>query len=149
MDRFKFRLFSQRHWMLWVKAINIKTKVASCYKSEWDYIPQFYDGEYKEAELMQRTWLKDSKGKDIYEGDIVKYTAPDNYLEPSFISPIVWSDIYAGWAYKKTSQIFEDINEFEVPFWEHTEPEYNIYPYIEIIWNIYENPDLLPKPTNG
>jgi len=85
--------------------------------------------------LMQYTGLKDKDGKEIYEGDICGYGDKD----PS-IFLIIWQ--FNGWAKK-------------YPKWDKSLP----YPLIdkcdledigiEIIGNIYENPELLKGLKNG
>ena len=77
---------------------------------------------YNDVELMQYTGHKDKNGKEIYEGDIVKlfeYEVIDNIILPEEIVTI--SDIRVGCDTLRPSQ------------------------YIEIIGNIYENPEFLLK----
>ena len=78
--------------------------------------------------LMQYTGLHDKNGKEIYEGDIIKTFG----LLDNITGPVEFSD------YKLTWQIHpshwnEDVG-FEL---------FDIRVHLEVIGNIYENPDLL------
>ena len=81
--------------------------------------------------IMQHIGLKDKKGKEIYEGDVIKYSILDpmdfDYptLEPIRYSIIKWSKSAVGFAPMATSPV-----RFET---------------IEIVGNIYENPELIEK----
>jgi len=102
-------------------------------KEEVDYNPIVpYDWklndvfEDRDLIFMQYTGLKDKNGKEIYEGDIVKSKSHGLNYEIKFIEGGFCAD-------KDNIYIPTDINHF--------------YPStgcdIEIIGNIYENPDLL------
>ena len=83
----------------------------------------------RDIELMQFTGLKDKNGKEIYEGDIVKFY----YLGWHTSEVVYMSDGF----YVKTNGHIEDVREnlgLAFPFKD-----------IEIIGNIYENPDLIKQ----
>lgn len=79
--------------------------------------------------FLQYTGLKDKDGKEIYEGDIVKYTTLYYGKEKTHLTEVKWTD-----------NIEND------SFGEPYTVGYAIYGMDwEVIGNIYENPDLLPK----
>jgi len=88
-----------------------------------------YPGE--EIKLMQFTGLKDKKGKDIYEGDILKLQYPLNY----------------GFAGIHNKELIVSITFDNGCFWfsgeGHTDCNWHHYDEYEVIGNIYENPELL------
>ena len=78
-------------------------------------------------DFMQFTGLKDSKGKEIYEGDICKYFQK---------TPL-------GWIPHKGEMVFDNrqfkIKAFVDDIWDFESDAKDI----EVIGNIYENPELL------
>lgn len=78
--------------------------------------------------LMQYTSLKDKNGKEIYEGDIVRWVDKYRMYETEGISEIVWRD--TGFDIKDSRMGYE--GELLID-WDD----------LEVIGNIYENPELL------
>ena len=80
---------------------------------------EVYTDEIKDFELMQYVGCKDKNNKEIYEGDIVK--------TKEHIGQIIYSK----------GMFFINVKEdFYLPI-------YNVSEFMEVIGNIYENPDLL------
>lgn len=79
---------------------------------------------FDKAELMQFTGLKDCNGKEIYEGDIVKFTYNGLFLK----GEVVFSN--GGWELKG------------VDYGEHFRLV-EIVHLCEVIGNIFENPELI------
>ena len=71
--------------------------------------------------VMQYTGLKDGNGREIYEGDIVKCSV----YEKETKDKVYWDDV--GWR-------VDALEDFDLDF---------ACKYIEVVGNIYENPELL------
>ena len=99
------------------------------------YLPLEYLNEHSRIEidpktLDQYTGLKDKNGKEIYEGDVVRIWADpkdyNGYKGHNYIGVVEWDEFILGF-------ILSDghgLKDFE---------------FIEIVGNIYENPELLNK----
>lgn len=91
--------------------------------------------------LMQFTGLHDKNGKEIYEGDILKYSAHSGYgLFPGRLM-VKWIDESACFGYSHSDQSF--IPGYISPFTEHDELKYDVLNYSEIIGNIHQHPNLI------
>ena len=98
----------------------------------------------RKAEIMQFTGLKDKNGKKVFQGDILKVqSAKEDYGECSyggFLKVVAETCGYRLEPFNPTLKEIEDKGEFwdSSSLWHITESK-----YIEVIGNIYENPNLL------
>lgn len=86
-----------------------------------------YWREWNEVELMQYTELHDEKGKEIYEGDIVKYKDEKGYHSE------FWEVIFYCGAFR-IAGLPRKIRVYDI----------GVVFNLEVIGNIYENPELIP-----
>lgn len=117
MREIKFRVWDKVHGMMPVQKISLKTMKA---------MPYGWNIAYDFGEVMQYTGLKDKHGKEIYEGDIIRY-------EHSAVGSIVRVVQYKYGMYG----VEGNVKGTQIPF-------ANILDSTrEVIGNIYENPELL------
>lgn len=85
---------------------------------------------YEEFKLMQSTGLKDKNGKEIFEGDIVRFTLTDGFSYVTLEDGIITYELCAFYVVNGLAEyLISDINTNK----------------IEVIGNIYENPELLEE----
>lgn len=92
---------------------------------DWNYlqtIPQTALWTASDLDLMQYTGLLDKNGKEIFEGDIVRF-------EDTITDVVEWSDRLASWYTKNGASLGAEMGLTD------RNPE--------VIGNIYENPNLL------
>lgn len=88
--------------------------------------------------LMQFTGMVDTKGKEIYEGDIVMQTSPPPYNR-KFVRMIVW--VHGSYHVSNSkNKAGKSPKLHPIPVWKQK---------MEVIGNIYENPELIPKPPKA
>lgn len=83
---------------------------------------------FKDGKLMQYTGLKDKNGKEIYEGDILRFSEVDTAI-------VEWNEKYSYFMVKPIQDYYFDSDVLGHAL------EYNNN--VEIIGNIYDNPELL------
>ena len=123
----KFRAWlKEEYWMTDVREITFFNDEIQMISD----IEGFYP--YYEFELMQSTGLKDKNGKEIFEGDIVKFSDCDDDV---YVTPVVWDKNYACFGVSFSGK-------YPVSF-DYLEEFYTELKDIEVVGNIYENPELL------
>lgn len=113
---------------------------------EGDYVKIGWN-DADECKLMQFTGLLDKNGKEIYEGDICKFYIKGHYDE--YTSYIKYFEAYGMYGFSTVPHYYETTQNNNKPMgssgsstsWKPYLP--NSYRKIEIIGNIYQNPELL------
>ena len=116
-----------------VKTMDFTDKTIRCLKKN-EFINAYLlrRVSFDDVELMQYTGLRDKNGKEIYEGDIIKYKFPyDKRIK--HISPVKFLETEASFGIK-------DRYGNEIPL--YTISANN---YFEVIGNIYKNKNLLEE----
>ena len=126
-----------RAWEQDTKFMNGQVRVTSNRFGDGEILVEATDGfgwvEVKPEYLMQSTSLKDKNGVEIYEGDVVKMDRP----------PVNEKSLFLVKDYVLGKVIFAEVNEFGKDSWSFN-GGYTGYS-LEVIGNIYENPELLEE----
>jgi len=94
--------------------------------------------------IGQFTELTDKNGKRVFEGDVIGYTEHKGYLLKSFYAVVSYKDHAASFAYLKLGLDENGCKQSMIHFFnEADEFEEDILPYLEVIGNVYDNPELL------
>jgi len=111
--------------------------------NDWE---DYKEGEffYKHSQIAsQYTGLKDKNGKEIYEGDVLDWN--------STIVECKWEKqacaFWINWK-RKVDYKNEKVNHYDFMSATFSDGETYINETMEVIGNIYENPDLLPNTNN-
>lgn len=109
-------------------------------ENDWILLSGVVNRKTKDVELMQGTGLKDKNDKEIYDGDLVEFYPNANEKEEKNIGIVKYSERRAAFMFSLKE--FNVLISLNIPSSKClVDPDSNI----EIIGNIYENPELLTK----
>lgn len=134
-DRFKFRIYckSENKMMLFNNPTLIDGDILQgglLFKNYDHKIKNVHEVKPEDLILMQCTGLKDKSDRLIFEGDIIYKKGTKNHRGEKMYSEVVWDQMYAEF------NISDDNGMHRMPSNSNN---------IEIIGNIYENPELLER----
>lgn len=130
-DRFKFRYVFEKDFggktgiCYKMPVFNLDDAVRSVFENK---ILEYTNFGYKLIAKNQCTGLKDKNGKLIYEGDVVYKKGSKNWKNEKLLSKVIWSNNSAAF------MISDENGLHQMPMNSHN---------IEILGNIYENPELI------
>jgi len=84
---------------------------------------------FLDGEVTEFTGLTDKSGKEIWEGDIVRINHPEDRTGDftNAVGEVFWWDEEGGWYHGNN----------------HGRPPKRMWDYVEVIGNVYENPELM------
>lgn len=127
MREFKFK-FWHKVEKKWIEPILIE--MTGDKEATFIYLYGGLENNMGNIEVCQYTGFKDTKGNEIYEGDIVAYTAPRPSMYGDDIATINWR----GNAWSVTQR--QDVWDWSI------NAEFTSQ-HLEILGNIFQNPELL------
>jgi uncharacterized phage protein (TIGR01671 family) len=104
---------------MWIEPKNVDYKC----EPHWTHFEPYHE----DIKLMQHTGLKDKNGKEIYEGDILRYSYNTPQIEDE--NYLVRQNI-CGWEMRKNKK-------------KRGQRSFRFAEKMEVIGNVYENPELL------
>lgn len=142
-DRFRYRVFDNDDKKMHdVIFLNYENNSVEWYNDKNKKRAAFIE----KVPTVQCTGLKDKNGKLIYEGDIVKYFCPAEYCSDGVHKcPECYSGENGSVYYDEDLAMYEYRSKSdECPLTDNINTEEDL----EIIGNIYENPELLKEANN-
>jgi len=101
-----------------------------------------------DIELMQYTGLKDKNGKEIYEGDIVRGFEKEAGFPP-YDSTLPRAIEFRDGCWCFNANRYDEGDWIRFGFWTHSNKGKTTLKQLEVIGNIYENPELVSPTPNG
>lgn len=124
------------NWKYFIKKSFTLDEISNwdCYEFLCD-MPMYKD--YMLITYRQYIWLKDKNWKEIYEGDIIKYSLEDCSQEWIWIVMYDKEDCQYRWYLSHSKWYWDELK--TKSYWKALDLSDNVL----IIWNIYENPNLI------
>lgn len=130
MDLMKFRAWDEKKTIFALKGFHI---MGEC--TVFDLVNQYKLENHCDLIITQYTGLKDRYGNELYCGDVVQYNRNSGYDGINF--EVRWSPFRWGWTL--ISYNGDQLSN------QYT-PDGDRYNFIQLVGNVFENPDLMSQP---